>query len=156
MVPVFSDKDTCSFIKDQKKTEFYDLKQASGVMGRLDHSEGAISSKEFSTSSKLTSSSSCQFSPKHSLLSITDPSASPSLYSPKGTSIDSDSSYSSQVASRSVAEPTSSNQTFYEHRTLSQTPKCTPHDFVIIFLLENNCLLSASVNQMKQEEQVLL
>ena len=42
----------------------------------------------------------------------------------------------------------------HEHRVLSQSPPATPRDFVTLFLLENNRLLSASVHQLKWEEQV--
>lgn len=42
----------------------------------------------------------------------------------------------------------------HEHKALQQAPPCTPRDFVAIFLLENNRLLSTSVNQLKWNEQV--
>lgn len=176
VIPVFTDKDTCSFIKEQKRIEFYDLKHALQVMGRLEHAAGSegmaggvamISEEQSSKSSTLSSTFHQSSSPiSHSTLPHSlDPSFPPSssLHNSHQSSIQrihqkvrSSSDSSPHLASKLVSDSTTKQKVSQEHRTLSQASHCTPRDFVIIFLLENNRLLSSSVNQMKQEEQVII
>lgn len=162
---MFSDKETCSFVSSQKRTEFYDLKHALHLMGKLENStaaaaggvglDGSVSKNSSphavhkyaaNTSSSSPSSSSSHVPSSNSTLSSAHrqfsaekikPAVPPAL---------------SLLASGSSASDSAPLQ---EHRALSQTSYCTPSDLVTIFLLENNRLLSTSlVSQMKQEEQV--
>lgn len=141
---MFTDEDTCSFIQEQKRVEFYDLKHALQVMDRLETQlPVALSRKHSSLSLSRTSS----IDPPSPLLS----SQHPSIPAPKQEEI----KLSPQMLNSTHLPTRSMTDTLPEHRTLTQSyPRCTPRDFVTIFLLENSRLLSASVNQMKLEEQV--
>ncbi len=170
VIPVVTDRDTTSFVKDQKRIEFHDLKHALHVMGRLERTVAGLpedahrgtlmmTSKESSSSSQ--SSPPC--GPKHSQQ---QPSLDPASHSTLNSSSSSqnqdncDSRLPSQASSSVVSETVSmqtechSDHHSDHHKALVQESTCTPRDFVTIFLLESNCLLSTSVNQLNQEEQV--
>lgn len=174
---MFTDKDTCSFIQEQKSAQFHDLKHVLQVMGRLEHGGVAmarpgdreLSSKpSYSPTSPLTSSEHVTFPPSpllsasHSPISPT-PSTDIMATTVSPTSTDIIANTLSSPTARTHQEPQSSPDTLPEtlsthilqeqHKTLTQN-HCTPRDFVAIFLLENNRLLSSAVNQMKQEDQV--
>ena len=188
---MFTDKDTCTFVQEQKRIEFSDLKHALHVMGRLEHAAGRekrskhhhhhqsplsdeISAYKCEASSSLSSSkreavAGGLTSQQSSMRSSPDRS-SPLLSSHFPSQSDSSETRSSTLPAQSPSQsplplpalPTNpqsalleSLTTSQEHRPLLQNiPQCTPRDFVLVFLLENNQLLSASVHQMKQEEQV--
>lgn len=175
VIPVFTDKDTCSFIHEQKSTQFQDLKHVLQVMGRLEHvgvavprsSDREISSSKprYSPTSPLTSSEHTTYPPSpllstsHSPLSPAQTHQEPSTDS-MSTTLSSPTSQTRQepqpspdMLPKSLSSSSSTHVHQEQHKTLNQS-HCTPRDFVVIFLLENNRLLSSAVNQMKQEEQV--
>lgn len=212
VIPVFTDKDTCTFVQEQKRIEFYDLKRALQVMGRLEHAAGREKRSKHHhhhhsplsaddtvgeiSSYKCDASSSSSFSKglKQEIVAGGLTSQQPSTLSHRSSPDRSSpllsshfpsqsNSHSSTLPPQSLSQPPlpipppppppapasalpssgtnpqsvllESLTTSQEHRPLSQnTPQCTPRDFVLVFLLENNQLLSASVHQMKQEEQV--
>ena len=145
-------------------------------MGRIEHSLGAgMTSGGVANelSSKSNTSSPSYPSPLSNSEHPMNPSQQSSSNSPPLTSLlppyhslpqkiqevratdDPSSTGLPNIASTSVDEPLSTSfQTFHEHRSLSQNSLCSSQDFVIIFLLEKNQLLSSSANQMKKEEQV--
>lgn len=95
VVPAYSNKETCSHVKDQRDQQFQDLRRALQVMGRI-----------------------------------------PATGHPSHT----------PAATTTTATSTSAHRT---HQT-----KASPEDFVLIYLLQSNRLLSPSVNQMREEAQV--
>ncbi len=160
---MFTDKDTCSFVLEQKRIEFHDLKHALKVMGRLEHTAEDNVVDELSSLSR-TSPEYCRPSSPNTKEHLHQPPlASPSpLLTTSQTHPPSNQSphevkppHSTSPQTGTKLMPELSPFSSQEHRKLSpSSPPCTPHDFVAIFLLENNRLLSASVNQMDQEEQV--
>ncbi len=101
--------------------------------------------------SSSSSSSSSTHIPRNHLSSIPVPIKSSSSISPSNTS---GTSSSIPKIGSVLAMELPSGRVVQEHRSLPQQSPSTPRDYVTIFLLENNSLLSASVNQMKQEKQV--
>ena len=130
--------------------EFRDLKSALQVMGRIRYSamgtfidEGGEAPVLYEFSSKSGDSSLPSTLPTLHLL----PSFHPHSLS---------STSEEKLGPKSVAEFTSNQSTVLKDcRTLLQSTICTSRDFVLIFLLENKRLLSISVSQLKQEEQVI-
>ena len=138
---MFTDEETCSFVQEQKRAEFYDLKHALHVMDRLETQLPAALSRKHSSLSRKSS-----IDPPSPLLSSQQ---NPSIPAPQQEIKSPQTLISTHLPTRSMTE------SHLEHRTLTQSyPRCTPRDFVTIFLLENRRLLSTSVNQMKLEEQV--
>ena len=173
VIPVFSDQETRSYVEEQKRIEFYDLKHALGVMGRLEHEgatqTGLATSEALAMTRLSTSSTSCQSSspdvkhtptssqplPPSARTSLNHQSSVPVAINTTSPNSISTTSGSTPKARSRVATELPSGQVVLEHRALPQQESlATPRDFVTIFLLENNCLLSTAVNQMKQDKQV--
>lgn len=176
---MFADKDTRLFVEEQKRIEYCDLKHALHVMGRLGRgvaegvSVGVVSEASPTTTRLSTSSTSCQSSSpdttKH-ISTSSQPLPPPATQitrnhltsipvSIKPSSSTSPSSFSSSNSTSKVGSALASefplSRDVQEHRSLPQGSPSTPKDFVTIFLLENNRLLStSSANQLKQEKQV--
>ena len=158
VTPVFTDKDTCSFIHEQKRTQFQDLKHVLQVMGRLE--QGCVTvarpgDQEISSKPRVSPF------PPSPLLSASHSPVSPTAQTHQEPSTDTTlSSPASQTQKEPRPSPDMLPKTLSTHHTLQDQHKiltqshCTPRDFVVIFLLENNRLLSSAVNQMKQEDQV--
>lgn len=148
-------------------------------MGRVEHVAGSgismvggvVLSKSNVPSSSLSQQLSSSPGSRHPLPPPSPTSSSssqhPSLHPPSTPSLPIPSSQPPAVQSETASSLTpttpqsslppakSSSQTVQsEHRTLPQASCSTPRDFVTIFLLENNRLLSPAVNQLKREEQV--
>lgn len=51
VAPVYTDEDTSSFVREQKREQYRDLKHALGVMGRIDSSPGSTSMRSCSSTS---------------------------------------------------------------------------------------------------------
>ena len=148
VIPVFSDDETCLFVKEQKKIEFYDMKRALQVMGRMQYSPVDNITGEEGAQSLLRE---LFLNPEEPLLNSTTIHSLPHLHhNTLGSTC------KEKLGPKSVAEPSSNQWTsLHDNRTTSHSTLCTPQDFVTIFLLENKRLLSISLCQQKQEEQVL-
>ena len=159
-MPVYTDSDTYSFVREQKEQQYRDLKHALCVMGRIELPSGQQRRKTSADRVKTeTSAASLQHSQNSSVSRFSQ--ASPSLSSQQSPTPS-----SRKLVSSSIAHDRSKSECFEEGLSKSIVPvveipgshssvhSLMPEHFVLIYLLENNRLLLSSVNQMKLEPQV--
>ena len=129
MVPKYTDKDTCSFIREQKKQQYQDLKQALQIMGRLEHplsSSTAVVPHQSSISPSTSHTPAINHHSEHLRLS----------------------------SAQTTQAKESPDTTAASSTTVESSLPVSSMDMMTIYLLENDRLLTAGVNQLKQQPQV--
>ena len=143
VTPVYTDKETCSFVWEEKQQQYEDLKHALSVMGRM---ENPSSQRRKLSSDHLIHPPPSHLSPSPSNLQITSSKylSSTSIGQSKPSTFG---QVSKKVQRSSVPSIASGSGGLWAHCLV-------PENMVLMYLLENNRLLLSSVNQMKQEAQV--
>ena len=145
MTPVYTDKETCSFVQEEKQQQYEDLKHALFVMGRIENPSSQR--RKLSADHLIYPPLSSHLSPSShthpSNLQITL-SRSASIGQLKPVTFG---HVSKKVHRSSVPSIVSGSGGPWVYHLV-------PENMVLMYLLENNRLLLSSVNQMKQEAQV--
>ena len=161
---MYTDEDTCSFVGEQKRQQYYDLKHALLVMGRMDN-PNSQRRKTSAGDQVVETSQLLQFHQASASKLLSVPSNShhqPSLVVASSTQLMSPSVATSQVKREAFGNLPDSSKV---HRTIapavisdssSLAHSLLPEHLVLIYLLENNRLLLSSINQMKQQPQVCI
>ena len=148
---MYTDEDTCSFVREQKHQQYRDLKHALQVMGRIEH-PGSSSSSGGSQHRKTSGGQSLLTTRVSPALQASSPQ-SHLMLSSRGQ-------LSPSLRPHSAVTPNFGGGFKKSMAMLagSVSSKCSllPEPMVLMYLLENNRLLLSSVNQMKLEAQVSL
>lgn len=153
VAPVYTDEETCSFVREQKQQQYGDLRHALQIMGRIEYPSSQR--RQLSAGQLTYTPSSSQDShlppPSHHTLS-------PQLQMISSRQIPS--SLRTQSTRNAFGECPKAKHRCSVPLTMSGSASSSrsllPEHMVLMYLLENNRLLSSSVNQMKLEAQVLL
>ncbi len=163
-----TDEDTSSFVREQKRQQYRDLKHALQVMGRIESpSTSSSSSGSSSASLRRRTLAGDQSLIVRNTLPPSQASLTTASQPPPPSHISSPQSHLTATVgqlSSSLKAYSPDNREDTRKSYLSAmmdgpvSSKCSilPEHMVLMYLLENNRLLLSSVNQMKLEAQVSL